>query len=345
MGKNISFSTAKNIIVTGGAGFIGSRLCEQVLKEHNVICIDNFVSGDQDNISHLLTHPNFEFLKHDVSFPIDLESFPELDRFNIPTLGIQQIYHLACPTSPKEFDQYKIQTLEANSLAMKYMLDIAVKYRSQFLFTSSSVVYGPRDDDDHFFKEDEWGAVNQVSPRACYDEGKRFAETMSSTYRQVFDIDVKIARIFRTYGPRLRLFDGQMIPDFIVNALDGKDLVLYGGEDFTTSLTYVDDVVDGVLSFMNSTEAGPINFGSNEDVKLVDVAKKIIQMTGSTSKIVFEEALLFMSNLGLPNIELAKETLGWIPVTRLEDGLQKTIDYAKANKALIKKQYLVRGKP
>jgi UDP-glucuronate decarboxylase len=332
----------KNILVTGGAGFLGSHVCERLVSEHNVICVDNFASSDQDNISHLLTNPNFEFIKADICVPLDLESFPELDRFNIPTLGLQEIYHFACPTSPKQFDQYKIQTLEANSLGMKTVLDMAVKYRAKFLHASSSVVYGPRPNDGSLFKETDWGTVNPVSPRSCYDEGKRFSESIVATYRQVFDLDAKIVRIFRSYGPRLRLFDGQMIPDFIVDALENRPLTIYGEESFTTSLIYVDDVVDAILKMMNAPEAGPMNIGSNEDMLLTDVAQKIIHMTGSQSKIIFEAPLLFMTNLGLPDIELAKETLGWLPVTRLEEGLQKTIDYTKANKALIHKQYLLR---
>lgn len=337
--NNMLFSK-KNILVTGGAGFIGSHLCEKLVNEHNVICVDNFISSTQDNISHLFTNAHFEFIRHDVSKPFELERFPELERFNIPTLGVQEIYHLSCPTSPKDFDKYKIQTLEANSIGMKHMLDVAVRYRAKFLQASSAVVYGSRSDDNVYFKEDEQGYVNTLSPRACYDEGKRFAETMVATYRQVYDIDAKIARIFRTFGPRMRLFDGQMIPDFIVNALDNRDLVIYGDKSFRTSLTYVDDIVDGLIKLMNSAEASLINFGSGEDYKLVSVAEKIIEMIASKSKIVFEEPLQFMTNLGLPDISLAKELLDWIPVTRLEDGLEKTIEYTKANKALISEQYL-----
>ena len=334
----------KNILVTGGAGFLGSHLCERLVQENNVMCLDTFISSSQDNISHLLTNPNFEFIKQDISLPLELESFPELERFNIRTLGLQQIYHFACPTSPKEFDKYKVQTLMANCLGVKNMLDVAVRYKAQFLHASSSVVYGARSDRNTPFRENDVGVVDILSPRACYDEGKRFAETAVATYSEAYGLDTKIARIFRTYGPRLRLFDGQMIPDFIVNALDGKDLEIFGDESFTTSLTYVDDAVDAVMKMMDSSEAGPINIGSMDDYKLVDVADKIIEMTQSKSKITFKPALLFMSNLGVPDITLAKNQLGWIPITRLEEGLQKTIDYAKANKALIKKEYTLRGK-
>lgn len=334
-----SSSRRKNIIVTGGAGFIGSHLCDRLVREHNVLCVDNFISGSHENIAHLLINRNFEFIRHDLISPLSLEAFPELERFNISTFGIQEIYNLACPTSVKQFDQFKIQTIEANSLVVKYLLDIAVFYKAKFLQASSSVIYGARREDSSVFQEEMLGLVSTTSPRACYDEGKRFAETTTATYRQVYDLDAKIARIFRTYGPRMKLFDGQMIPDFILNALEGRDLVIYGDETFTTSLVFVDDVVDGLLMFMESPEAGPLNFGSSEDYFLVDVAKKIVEMTASRARVVFEPPLLFMTNLGLPDIRLAKEKLDWVPVIRLEEGLLKTIDYVKANKALIKKQY------
>ncbi len=329
----------KNIIITGGAGFIGSHLCERLIAENNIICIDNFISGNQDNIAHLLTNPNFEFINHDISQPIDLESFPELERFNIRSLSVQQIYNLACPTSPKEFEKYKQETLDANSLGVKNMLDLAVQYRTQFLQASSSVIYGPRDMRQDYFNEKHEGKVLTISPRACYDEGKRFAETSVATYQQTKNLDAKIARIFRTYGPRMRLFDGQMIPDFIVAALDNKDLVIYGDESFRTSLVYVDDVVDALIRLMSSDLAEPVNIGGIDDYNITDVAKKIIELTDSKSRIEYQDSLLFMTDLGLPDISLAKERLQWVPITRLEEGLQKAIDYAKANKSVIQKQY------
>jgi len=323
-----------NVIVTGGAGFIGSHLCEELLNNSKVICIDNFISGDERNIDHLLQNPDFKFIKYDLAKAINLEKFPELETFKIKFQGIQEIYHLACPTSAKNFNQTKIETLLANSLVTKNVLDLAVKYKSKFLFSSSSVVYGPRDE-NKYYKEDYLGRVNFLSPRACYDEGKRYSETTVTTYRDVYNLDAKIARIFRTYGPRLKLNDGQMLPDFVDNALDNKDLVIYGDKDFTTSLCYVSDIVNGLIKLMESAETGPINLGSDVEFKLSEVAQKIIDMTESKSKIVFEKPLLFMSPLGLPDITLAKEKLNWFPVVRLEDGITKTIDYLKAAKGLI----------
>lgn len=326
----------KNILVTGGAGFIGSFLCEKLLKDARVICVDNFVTSQESNIDLLLKNSDFEFIRHDFNIPFDPEAFPELARFKIKFQGIQEIYHLACPTSPKKFDQYRMQTLYANSLAMKNALDLAVRYRAKLLQASASVVYGPRPADNHPYHEDDFGTVNMLSPRSCYDEGKRYAETMCETYRQVHGIEVKIARIFRTYGPRMALFDGQMIPDFITNALDGKDLVIYGDETFKTALVYVADIVDGLIKLMHApADIGPVNFGSDLDLQLVDVAQRIIEMTGSTSRVKFEPPLLFMTPLGLPDITKAKEKLGWIPLVQLDEGLKRTIDYTIAHKSLL----------
>lgn len=326
----------KNILVTGGAGFIGSHLCERLLSEGRVICVDNFVTSQESNIDLLLKNPDFEFIRHDVNVPFDLESFPELARFKIKFQGIQEIYHLACPTSPKKFDQYRMQTLIANSLAMKNVLDLAVRYHAKFLQASASVVYGPRPADNHPYHESDEGTVNALSPRSCYDEGKRYAETMCETYHAVHGIEVKIARIFRTYGPRMALFDGQMIPDFITSALDGKDVVIYGDETFTTSLVYVADVVDGMMKLMQApADIGPVNLGSDQDVRLIDVASRIIEMTGSASKITFEEPLLFMTPLGLPDIGKARDRLAWIPLVRLDEGLKRAIDYTIAHKSLL----------
>jgi len=326
----------KNILVTGGAGFIGSFLCEELLKSARVICLDNFLTSQETNIDHLLKNQDFEFIRHDINTPLDLESFAELARFKVKFQGIQEIYHLACPTSPKKFEEYRMQTLFANSLGMKNALDLAVKYKAKFLHASTSTVYGPRPTDMHLLKEDEWGANDVLSPRACYDEGKRFAETCCATYQQAQNVDVRIARIFRTYGPRMPLFDGQMIPDFITNALDNKDLEIYGDESFRTSLVFVSDVADGMIKLMQApADLGPVNLGSDLDVPLVDVARRIIEMTGSSSKIVFKPALLFMSQLGLPDLTKAKDKLGWIPLVTLDNGLKQAIDWTMANKTLL----------
>lgn len=326
----------KNVVVTGGAGFIGSHLCERLLRDSRVICLDTFVTSSERNIDHLLKNPDFEFLKFDITKPWNPEEFPELARFKIPFQGIQEIYHLAVPTSPKQFDEYRIDTLWASGVGTMYVLELARTYGAKLVLSSSSVVYGPREEGHPFLAEDTLGKVNQLSPRACYDEGRRFAETIVQTYADVYKLDAKIARIFRTYGPRMRLFDGQMIPDFITSALDNKDLIIYGDEKFATSLCYVTDVVDGIVRLMKTSSGiGPVNIGDDQDVPIAKVAERIIQMLGSTSRIVYEDPLLFMTPLGLPDITKAKEKLGWLPLVRLEDGLKETIEFTKANRMLL----------
>ncbi|HLC70331.1 MAG TPA: NAD-dependent epimerase/dehydratase family protein [Patescibacteria group bacterium] len=323
----------KNVLVTGGAGFIGSHLCERLLKEAKVICLDDFSNSNPQNINHLLQYPDFEFIKYDVNQPIDLDQFEELNKFKVKFQGIQEVYHLACPTSPKDFEKLKLKSLWANSQAMINTLDLAVKYKAKYVFTSSSVVYGEATLDKEVFKEEEEGIVDHLSPRACYDEGKRFAETCVETYRQVYGVDAKIARVFTTYGPRMKLFEGQLIPDFVINALEGKDLVIYGDESFSYALCYVSDLVDGLVRLMNTgPEVKLVNMGNDDMVKMADVAKKIMEMTDSKSKLKFEAPLLFLTRKGAPDLHYAKETLGWLPLVRLEDGLRKTIDYVIANK-------------
>ncbi|MBU1907357.1 SDR family NAD(P)-dependent oxidoreductase [Patescibacteria group bacterium] len=326
----------KTVLVTGGAGFIGSHLCERLLKDGaRVVCIDNFSTSHVRNIEALLQNPNFFFLRLDVNVPFNLEKMSELEPLKIPYDGIQEIYHLACPTTIKKFDEFKIQTLLSNSVGNYHVLEIATKYKSKILLASTSVIYGSRSDDELYFEEDFQGVVDHLSPRACYDEGKRFSETMFETYRQVHGLETKIARIFRTYGPRMPLFDGHMIPDYVLNALENKDLVINGDESFSTSLVYITDVVDGLVRLMaSSPETGPVNLGDDKDLKMVDVAKKIIELTGSTSKVKFEAPLPFLTELGLPRIARARE-LGWLPLVRLEDGLTKTIEDIRANKILL----------
>jgi len=326
----------KNVLVTGGAGFIGSHLCEQLLEDgHRVICVDNFSTGSVSNINALMQNNSFRFIRADVNEPFDLESYSELAPFKIPFQGIQEIYHLACPTTIKKFNDFKVQTLLSNSIGNYNVLELARKYRAKILLSSSSVVYGSRSSNEPQVSEDEEGTVNHMSPRACYDEGKRFSETMFSTYKDVHGIEIRIARIFRTYGPRMPLFDGHLIPDFVLDALDGKDLILYGGKDFRTSLCYVTDVIDGLTRLMNTPkDPGPVNLGSDVDLSFEDVATRIVAMTESSSKIVPGDDLLFLSELALPKIEKMKD-LGWFPLVRLEDGLRQTIEYTKANKFLL----------
>lgn len=331
----------KNVLVTGGAGFLGSHLCERLLREANVICMDDFSNSHIQNIEHLLQYPDFEFIKYDVNKPINLDDFPELEKFKVKFQGIQEIYHLACPTSPKNFEDLKMHSLWANSRAMLSTLDLAVTYRAKYVFASSSVVYGAPTQDHYIFREEDEGIVNHLSPRACYDEGKRFAETCVETYRQVHQLDAKIARIFTTYGPRMRLDDGLLIPDFILNALEGKDLVIYGSGDMTQSLCYVTDAIDALVRLMHAdTSLSVVNIGHDQIFKMSDVAQYIISLTGSTSQIVEEDPLVFLTPKGIPDLRRAKESLEWLPLVGLEEGLKHTIDYTIAHKELMRANHL-----
>jgi UDP-glucuronate decarboxylase len=333
MSKHAIFEK-KNVLVIGGAGFIGSHLCDELIKTCKVICLDNFSTGSERNIDHLLAEPDFSFLRHDMSEPIDLESEQSLQKFKIQFQGIQEIYNLACPTSPRKFKENMESTLLANSFAVKNALDLAKKYDAKFMHFSSSVVYGPRRTLNGKIKEDDIGQVDCLSDRACYDEGKRFAETFVRTYRDVHNINAKIIRLFRTYGPRMPLDDDQMIPDFVVNALDGKDLVVYGNESFSSSFCYVSDVLDAALKMMDSESYGPINVGSDVDIPIAKIAQKIIELTGSSSRIIFSDPAFFMSELPLPDITKASDDLGWLPIMTLENGLKKSIDDLRASKGL-----------
>ncbi|MCG2694437.1 NAD-dependent epimerase/dehydratase family protein [Candidatus Parcubacteria bacterium] len=326
----------KNVLVAGGAGFIGSHLCERLLKKYNVICLDNFSTGSEKNINHLVQNSDFEFIKHNISQEFDLEKMSELERFQINVKGLYAGFNFACPTSAKNFEKYKIDTLDANTSGMKNIMEMVLKYKSKFVHLSSSVVYGGREKNEGSVVEATEGIVDHLSPRACYDEGKRFVETMVATYHQVYKTDYKIARLFRVYGPRQRLFDGEMIIDFIVSAAQNQNLEIYGNESFKTSMIYVSDVVDALEKMLDApTDLGPVNIGSDVDIKLADVAKKIIELTGSSSKIVYKKELPFITELALPSIKKIKDELGWLPLVRLEDGLKKTIDYTLAHKELL----------
>ncbi len=335
MPKQVIFDK-KNILVAGGAGFIGSHLCDELVKNNKVICVDNFISGNERNIDHLLANPDFVFINYDLSKPLDLEAIPELKNFKIEFQGLQEIYNLACPMSARHFLENRLATLLANSYVIKNLLDMAVKYNSKLLHFSSSVVYGPRkvDAPDLEIKEGDWGLVDQLSERSAYDEGKRFAETFVGNYRSLYNVDARIMRLFRTYGPRMTANDDQMIPDFINNALDNTDIVISGDENFSSSFCYVDDVIDAVGKFMASEVPGPINIGSDLDVNMTDFVNKIIMLTESQSKITYTDSHLFMSELVLPDIHLARNELGWMPVVTLENGLKKTIFDIEANKRL-----------
>lgn len=324
----------KNILVLGGAGFIGSHLCDELVKISKVICLDNFSSSEEINIDHLLADPNFVFIKHDMSDEINLEDSPDLQKFRIEFQGIQEIYNLACPMSVKNFNENRIAVLNANSTVLKNALEMARKYEAKFLHFSSSVVYGPRGDNSSRIIEDNIGKVDFLSERGSYDEGKRFSETMVYNYRNFYNMDAKIIRLFRIYGPRMMLNDNQMIPDFIVNALDNKDLVIFGDNNFKTSLCYVSDVVDAVVKMMESDFKGPVNVGSDIEVNISDLAKKIINKIGSKSKITYEDKKLFMTRLNIPDITQIRNQLGWMPIVTLDKGLDRTISDLRASKGL-----------
>ena len=335
MPKQVIFEK-KNVLVAGGAGFIGSHLCDELVKTCKVICVDNFSSGSESNIDHLLSNPDFVFINHDISKPLNWSALPELKKFKLEFQGLQEIYNLACPMSPRRFLENRVATLAANSLGVINLLDLALASKAKFMQFSSSVVYGPRQVGaaDRKVSENELGLVDQLSSRSCYDEGKRFAETLVVNYHEVFGLDTKIIRLFRVYGPRMELNDDQMISDFINNALDGKDLVIFGDDRFSSSFCYVDDAIDAAVKLMGSKEAGPINIGSDVDVNFTDLAMMIIRATNSDSRIVYKDERLFMSELVLPDIRLARENLGWMPVVTLENGLNKTIFALQAQKRL-----------
>lgn len=335
MSPSNSLEGRKNILVAGGAGFIGSHLCDELVKSNNVICLDDFSTGKVENINHLLENPNFEFLRHDVSKSINLAEAHELDKFKVRFRGVQEVYYLASPTSPKRFNDLRVKTLRANSQGVLNSLDLARENNAKFLFASSAVVYGPRFANAPHYTEEYLGYVDNTSPRGSYDEGKRFGEAAVVTFRDVYNMDAKIARIFRTYGPRLSLFDGHMIPDFVLQAINNKQMVIYGDQYFTTSLCYISDVVEALLKLMKSQESGPINIGHYEEHRMVDVAEKIKAMTNSKSPITYKQSLLFMTPLGLPDISKAKEKLGWYPLVGLNEGLQKTIEFIKANQNVL----------
>ena len=329
----------KNVLVLGGAGFIGSHLCDELVKSSKVICVDNFITGEERNIDHLLANPDFAFIKHDMSDMIDLEAIPGLQKFKIEFQGIQEIYNLACPTSPLNFKKNRLANLLANSYAVKNSLDLAQKYEAKYMLFSSSVVYGPRRKDNPKIQENDIGLVDFLNDRSSYDEGKRFAETMVVNYKEYFGLDAKIIRLFRVYGPRMKLNDNQMIPDFVANAIENKDLVIYGDKNFTSSFCYVSDIVDGVIKMMNSNLTGPVNLGSDIDVNITDFAQKIISYLGSNSKITYNNEILFMSPLCIPDTTVARNELAWMPVVTLNKGLEKTIEDLLISKGLKKSEF------
>lgn len=326
----------RNVLVTGGAGFIGSHLCDRLVKEANVICVDNFITSSVANIDHLLREPNFEFINHDITQPFELNRFSELDRFKVKFNGIQEIYHLACPISKKHFDDFKIATVLTNSIGVKNVLDLAVENHAKVLYASSSVLYGNKHVDKKTVKETDECRLDHLTTRGAYDEGKRFSEAILQTYADVYGLDVKIARIFRTYGPRMKIFDGNLIPDIVLNALEGKDIIISGDEETNTSLANVADIVDGMMRLMSSPiEITVVNLGSDQQVRLVSIAQKIMNIIGSSSRVRFEPHVHLYIDAGLPDISRARELLGWVPLVRIEDGLREMIEYANSNRKLV----------
>lgn len=303
----------KRILVTGGAGFLGSHLCESLLQGGaDVVCIDNFFSGSKDNIRHLIEHPYFELIRHDVIHPLFVE--------------VDQIYHLACPASPIHYQQNPIKTVKTNVMGTINMLGLAKRIKARILLASSSEVYG--DAKVHPQKESYWGNVNPIGVRSCYDEGKRVAETLMMDYARQNKVDIKIARIFNTYGPRMAAEDGRVVSNFIVQALRGEDLTVYGDGSQTRSFCYVSDLMAVLITLMNTENfMGPVNVGNPIESSVRELAEKVLKLTGSRSKIVFRPLPSDDPERRCPDISLAKEKLRWEPRVDLEEGLLATIDY------------------
>jgi len=306
----------KRTLVTGGAGFLGSHLCEKLLNDgHEVICVDNFFTGKKENIKNLLEQSFFEVIRHDVSFPLYVE--------------VDEIYNLACPASPIHYQFDPVQTTKVNVLGSINMLGLAKRLKVRIFQASTSEVYG--NPTIHPQTETYWGNVNTIGPRACYDEGKRCAETLFFDYHRQHKLDIKVARIFNTYGPRMLPNDGRVVSNFIWQALKGEEITVYGDGVQTRSFCYVDDMVDGIVRTMNTPNGftGPINLGNPVEVSIIDLAKLIIDLTGSKSKIVFKPLPEDDPERRMPDITLAKKKLRWKPKVDLEPGLLKTIEYFK----------------
>jgi len=333
MPKKIIFEQ-KNVLVAGGAGFIGSHLCDELVKSAKVICVDDFSTGSEKNIDHLLAEPNFEFIRHDISQPIDLKQMPELQKFKIEFQGIQEIYNLACPMSPRHFHDNKIKIIMANSYGVKNLLDLAKEFSAKFMHVSSSVVYGLGEDAGKV-PEGYIGRVDALSERSAYDEGKRFAESMVMNYSEKFGLESRIMRLFRIFGPRMPIDDGHMIPDFIGNALDGKSLTIFGDKNFRSSFCYVSDCVDAIIKLMNSAIVAPVNIGSDVVLNLSDVAEMIIRIIGKDLRVEYADPLLFMKPLCIPDIGKARNELGWMPIVPFIKGLEMTIYELRASKGLV----------
>ena len=307
----------KRVLVTGGAGFLGSFLCERLLKENcDVVCVDNFYTGTKRNIIHLLDNPYFELVRHDITFPLYLE--------------VDEIYNFACPASPIHYQNDPVQTTKVNVHGCINMLGLAKRTQAKILQASTSEVYG--NPTVHPQTEDYWGNVNCVGIRSCYDEGKRCAETLFFDYYRQHDLNIRVVRIFNTYGPRMHPNDGRVVSNFILQALKNEDITVYGDGRQTRSFCYVDDLIDGVIRMMDAADGftGPVNLGNPEEFTILELAEKIVALTRSNSKIVFEPLPQDDPLQRKPNIALAKKELDWEPQIQLEAGLEQTIDYFRA---------------
>jgi UDP-glucuronate decarboxylase len=302
------------VLVTGGAGFLGSHLCEKLLDSgHEVLCVDNLFTGSKENIKHLLTNPNFEFLRHDVTFPLYVE--------------VDQIYNLACPASPKHYQSDPTQTTKTSVIGAINMLGLAKRTGARILQASTSEVYG--DPEVHPQPEEYWGKVNPIGIRSCYDEGKRCAETLFFDYHRQHGVEIKVMRIFNTYGPRMDKNDGRVVSNFIVQALQGADITIYGDGTQTRSFCYVDDLIIGMIALMNSPKeiVGPMNIGNPNEFSISELVTEVVAQTKSKSKVIRLPLPEDDPRQRQPDITKAKTILGWSPKTELQEGLQKTIQY------------------
>ena len=306
----------KKILVTGGAGFIGSHLCKKLIEQGNdVICIDNYFTGTKENIAELFNNPYFEAIRHDICFPLYVE--------------VDEIYNLACPASPIHYQHDPVQTTKTTVHGAINMLGLAKRVNARILQASTSEVYG--DPSEHPQKEDYWGNVNPIGPRSCYDEGKRCAETLFFDYQRQHDLDIKVIRIFNTYGPNMHPNDGRVVSNFIVQALTNQDITVYGNGEQTRSFCYVDDLIDGMIKMMSSAKGiyGPTNLGNPIEYKIIELAEMIIKLTNSKSKIINKDLPTDDPVRRKPDISRAKKDINWEPNIDVTDGLKKTIDYFK----------------
>lgn len=307
----------KRVLVTGGAGFLGSHLCERLLADgHDVLCVDNFYTGSKDNIAHLIGNPYFELIRHDVTFPLYLE--------------VDEIFNLACPASPVHYQRDPVQTTKTSVHGAINMLGLAKRVNAKIFQASTSEVYG--DPEVHPQTEDYRGSVNPIGPRACYDEGKRCAETLFFDYHRQHALRIKVARIFNTYGPRMHPDDGRVVSNFIVQALEGRPITIYGDGSQTRSFCFVDDLIEGFIRLMNSPDdvTGPINLGNPREMTIRELAEAVIKLTGAKSELVIKPLPADDPLQRQPDIAKAQTILGWEPKVTLEDGLHRTIDYFRA---------------